>query len=577
MLLPVFLLVGISAGRIISTYYVFSQTTDEPAHVTAGMEWLVRGTYRFEPLHPPLALVAVALGPFLSGIRLSSQEDLWKEGNEIFHARGRYSHNLALARLGVLPFFVIATVLVWHWSKVWFGHIAALFAVLLFTTSPVVLAHAGLATTDMPVTTTLLGALLAFMYWLEQPTYLRSFVLGLTGGLAILSKFSALLFLPTVAIALLTCRYLDGTRGTRKSRIGWPRWVRIGGLTIATTLLVVWAGYRFSVGPFATREARPHYNIDRFISAKGPIHDVVYTVAEFPLLPAPALFRGVAQVLQKDLVGHKAYLLGEIRETGWWYFFPVALAVKTPLPFLILTGIGLALIARHVRQHRDWSQLAPGLAALMLLLVCMPSRINVGVRHVLPIYPLLAIIAGLGAAGLWNLAKPARLGRVAVAGLVAWQLVSSIGVHPDYLAYFNELAGQHPERILTDSDLDWGQDLLRLAATLQNRGVREVSIAYSGSADLARHGLPSFRLLVPHQPTTGWIAISLHVLKTGGFGQPNDSFSWLESHEPVAHVGSSIWLYYVPAAGTIDAQKASTRKPAQAVKPPGSRRSRIGS
>jgi hypothetical protein len=142
------LLVGIGVARIISTYKVFSQTTDEPAHLITGMEWLQRGTYTFEPLHPPLARVAIALGPYISGLRLTNQNGMWEEGDRIL-LEGSYRHNLALARLGVLPFFLLATILVWFWTRSRYGDGPALLATLLFTTTPVVLAHAGFATTEI--------------------------------------------------------------------------------------------------------------------------------------------------------------------------------------------------------------------------------------------------------------------------------------------------------------------------------------------------------------------------------------------------------------------------------------------
>src|SRR5271166_6692008 len=198
-----FLLAGIGVARIVSTYHVFSQTTDEPAHVATGMEWLEHGTYTFEPLHPPLARVAVAIGLYLSGLRLNDNQGLWIEGNDLFLAQGRYLHNLTLARLGVLPFFLLASFLVWYWAHVRYGDGPALVATFLFTTSPVVLAHAGLATTDMPLTATFTGALLAYINFLEKPTYLRSGILGMAVALAILSKFSALVFLPACGFALL--------------------------------------------------------------------------------------------------------------------------------------------------------------------------------------------------------------------------------------------------------------------------------------------------------------------------------------------------------------------------------------
>jgi hypothetical protein len=222
------------------------------------------------------------------------------------------------------------------------------------------------------------------------------------------------------------------------------------------------------------------------------------------------------------------------------------MAVKTTLPLFVLVGIGMLTLAKSTWRERDWVAAAPMIAALVLVLVCVPSHIDIGVRHILPIYALFAIIGGVGASRLWKNLRPKYLGPALVLVLLSWHFTSSVRAHPDYLAYFNELAGQHPERILVVSDLDWGQDLLRLSAVLKQKGVEHVTIAYSGSADLSRFSLPPFRLLSPHQQTTGWIAISLLSLKTGGPFSPSDSYSWLEAYTPVSLVGHSIRLYYVP-------------------------------
>jgi Dolichyl-phosphate-mannose-protein mannosyltransferase len=540
---------AIGVIRIVSTYSIFSQTTDEPAHVATGMEWLQRGTYTLEPLHPPLARIAVALGPYLSGLRLTGEGRIWAQGNEILLARGQYLHNLALARAGALPFFLLATCLVWYWSRTRYGNWPSLISTLLFTTSPVVLAHAGLATTDMAVTATFTAVLLALVNLLERASYLRSAIFGIAVGLAVLSKFSVLLFLPVSGVALLACRWLQRRNNKEKLAAGGSfRWGR--GLAFAALLsfLVVWTGYRFSVGSITGPAARPHPTIDRFAGTTGALHNLAYSVAESRWVPAPGFFRGIAQLRQKNAAGAKAYLFGHVRQTGWWYFFPVALAVKTTIPFLVLIGVGTVSLARSAWVQRDWVTAAPVAAALVLLLVCVSSQINIGVRHILPIYPLFAIMGGVGACSLWNRVKMNHAGPAAVVVLLCWHLVSSARAHPDYLAYFNEFAGQHPEKILVDSDLDWGQDLLRLSAVLQQKHIENLSIAYAGSPDLDLHqfAIPAFRELNPHQPTTGWIAISLLRLKAGGFGLPSDSFSWLEAYQPVCLVGRSILLYDVP-------------------------------
>jgi len=173
-----------------------------------------------------------------------------------------------------------------------------------------------------------------------------------------------------------------------------------------------------------------------------------------------------------------------------------------------------------------------------------------GGRYILAVYPFLAITAGFGAAALWNFSRNRAAARAAVVALLLWQLISSARIHPDYLAYFNEFAGGNPDRILVDSDLDWGQDLLRLADTLRMRGIDTVSIAYFGTADLSRHNLPRLLRLDPYQQARGWIAISETAFKMGSasadYKTPYDGYSWLEAYQPVAMVGRSIRLYYLP-------------------------------
>ena len=137
--------------------------------------------------------------------------------------------------------------------------------------------------------------------------------------------------------------------------------------------------------------------------------------------------------------------------------------------------------------------------------------------------------------------------------LLLWHTVSSARAHPDYLAYFNEAAGSQPERILADSDLDWGQDLKRLVGHCRRLGVRKLAIMCQGSADLTRLGLPEHTPLYPYRPATGWVAVSYHTLKVIGpyvahyRRRAESGYAWLERYPPFTRVGKSILLYYVPA------------------------------
>lgn len=546
-----FLFSVISIGRIVATYFVYNQTWDEPVHVASGMEWLQQGTYTYEDLHPPLARIAVAIGPYLSGIRLSSR-DLSPEapvdgGNAVFAAHGSYLRTLALARLGALPFFLIALWAVWHWAYTLYDGWTAITAAGLFAVLPPILGHAGLATTDMAITAALVLAICGFGNWLERPTAKRAMLLGTAVSMAILSKFSALLFLPACGLLIVLCWMFarqDATRPHRQEFILRLKSFAIAGLICAALITTC---YRFSFHPVTKYSQRPHQSLDHIFGYEGKWHEVAYRVVETVPVPVPEFLHGIAQAGKRTTSLTGMYLLGQVRSRGWWYFFPVALAVKTPIAFLILVIVGSYVTVRRWReQDRDWRILAPLAASVALVLICIPTKFNIGLRHILPIYPFLSILAGCGMVGLWGATRNRLLLRVISGGLASWMLISTTTVHPDYLAYFNELAGGHPERILVDSDLDWGQDLLRLRNVLRDRRIEKFSIAYNGSADLSRMNLPAFDVLAPCTPTKGWVAISVLKLQMGQPSPGCGDFTWLRAYKPVIVAGKSIFLYWIP-------------------------------
>jgi hypothetical protein len=174
----------------------------------------------------------------------------------------------------------------------------------------------------------------------------------------------------------------------------------------------------------------------------------------------------------------------------------------------------------------------------------MLSHLNLGSRYLLPLYPLTAIIAGSGAA---YLLRTRAWGSVLVGGLLIGQVSASAGASPDYLAYFNPLAGAHPEKLLVDSDLDWGQDVNRVVTELQKRGITQVATALHSNADLSRHGFPPYSEMEWDEPTTGWIAISLTRLAFGQSAPPFDGYRWLERYTPVATIGKTVRLYHIQA------------------------------
>jgi 4-amino-4-deoxy-L-arabinose transferase-like glycosyltransferase len=471
----------------------------------------------------------------------------------MLHAGGTYERNLTLARIGILPFFIIASLVVALWAKNCGGTTTSLLATLLFTTLPPILAHAGLATLDLACAALVAAALFAFTLWLSRPTLLRSFILGISLGLAILSRLSALSFLFVAGGLIIAIYSINSLRKSPIKNADFPKfkqWFAASVIALLISVLTIWAGYRFSFSPLEKPENRPYKTVDSLIGTEGIFHDISYFIIENTPIPAPEFRKGINESLGRNKQGHLAYLLGEIKKEGWWYFFPIVLLVKTPLPFILLSVLGFFSIFRNIFRKQEWFQVSvPAIASMGILVIGMLSRVDNGIRQILSIYPLLAIVAGYGAFKLLSFNQRFKfvgLGLVTV--LLSWQLISSFAAHPDYLAYFNELARNHPEKIVVDSDLDWGQDLKRLALTIKNRGINELTIKYNGSMgiDLDQFNLPPRQELKPYQREIGWIAISIFSLTLGTGEAPYDQFSWLREYQPVEQVGKSIWLYYIP-------------------------------
>ncbi len=199
------------------------------------------------------------------------------------------------------------------------------------------------------------------------------------------------------------------------------------------------------------------------------------------------------------------------------------------------------------------------LQPLRFLAVSMIVRVDLGIRLVLPMYPLLAIVGAQGACRLLR-DKASNAKTLIAGGLTAAAVMIAIAAHPDHLAYFNILAGEHPEHVLVDSNLDWGQDLYRLRDTLAARGIHDsVKVAYFGTADITAAGVPKARLLGLHEHATGWVAASETFLAGEWVGS---AYQWLLAYPAVARVGPSMRLWYIPVAtnpATTDSSRRSGR------------------
>jgi hypothetical protein len=383
---------------------------------------------------------------------------------------------------------------------------------------PTVLAHAGLATTDMPLTACLAAAFTAMLLWVEEPTWKHSVLFGLATGLAVTSKFTALGYFPVATLlALIAYVAVERPDTTQLVSAAKTRALPLGA-AVLTGAVVIWAVYSFSFGPVSG------WNVN---------------------FPAPELFDGIRTALYHNKIGHPAYLLGAISNTGWWYFFPVALAVKMPLSWTLLALFGIAVC--FVRRARlvYWLPLA---FSLGVLLPAMTSHVNIGLRHILPIFVGLSILAAIGLMMLIEKAGNAKWAGVVAAVLVGWITISGAGSHPDYLGYFNEIAGDHPERILIDSDLDWGQNIIRLSRRLRQLGATQVAFSEFNFTPLQLMvwpGLPNVQPINPLFPADGWNVVSPTRWRKENYGITDNRQPWFPNFRPVEKVGA-LWLYYIP-------------------------------
>jgi Dolichyl-phosphate-mannose-protein mannosyltransferase len=511
--------IALACALVISTYSKFGFTWDEPEHLAAGLALIETGNYPYDVQHPPLARLAMAIGPYIDGARgygtagPSGEE----EGRLILYRGGKYDTYLTLARIGMLPFFIVMLLTTWAWTRHRFGHVEAIAALLILIAMPPVIGHAAVAALDIPMAAMCLLAMYRMLRWFEQPTLKQALLCGLALGAAFATKLSAIPFLGCVGLVWLTAAFFSRHTANVDTQLFSKRslWQVIAALIV--TVIVLTSCYGIGLQPLSKSSSL--------------------------LVPMgiPRLITSLQTLMEHNSGGHLSYFMGELRRTGWWNFYLVALVVKTPIPTLIMGITGLILLNVSAWRSRDWLPAAPSLAFIAILVFASGySHINIGVRHVIILFPLLAIGAGVATVYCWQELSHIAIKPMMIA-LGAWLIIGCVLTYPQNLAYFNELAGQHPEHILVDSDLDWGQDIHHLGDALRKRGITQLSIAFRGTAELADENLPTYKRIWGNEHVKGWVAVNLLAKYT----DENRDLAWLDAYQPVVRIGRSIDLYYI--------------------------------
>jgi len=527
-----------------------SATFDEPYHLGAGYAYLRTGDVRLNNDHPPLidawvALPLLLLDPYLPLDSAAWQQAEYGSFGDVFMWQANPDLALRMIWLGRLPNVALAILLgaaIFHWTSELSSRTAGLLALILYTLDPGIVANARTSTNDLGVATMLFFATWAWWRWLERPSLIRLILAGLMAGAACASKYSGLIIGPTVLLIALTHR----PAGARSPRVWLQRAIGLAGVAIICCL-TLWAVYGFTV-------------------ANG--------------LPAPAFWEGIRFQGDRLINGQPAYALGRVWSNGVWFYYPLALILKTPLPVLILFCMGVLIAAKRRTVRAMWPFLLP---MTVFGAVALISALQLGHRYLLPMLPFMFGVAGHTATAIPRnrvfLKKPGfSAPLIVVVVLVMWLALDAVAIYPHHLSFFNGLVGGaiNADHYLVDANLDWGQDLPALKAAMQEHSLSFVHLGYFGSAVPDVYGIhywpaPGFLRFVggpesmafnPYTPDPGWYAISRTNLRQGLVLTHPDLYAYFRPRSPEAHVGYSINLYstsYSPATPVVRAVVQGSR------------------
>jgi hypothetical protein len=514
---------------------VNSVTPDEYVHVPAGLSVLQTGSARMDHAgSPPLVRAFEALPlllqkpdvdyesrTFEKDMKYAFGWDFMRRNMARYHALFFWPRMMA-ALLGAL-----CALLVFAAARSLYGNTAGLAALALFCFLPEAAAHASLATVDMGAALLVFAAFWMYLRYLDNPGAAHAAAAGAVAGMALLAKYSAALVLPAMLLAtvLYQVQGEHRKRGVMASRV-WSGFA----LACAAALFVVNAGFGFdgSFQPLASQAVQSPLLKSMAQGVMGRI--------PFPL---PALYVNAldAQMFKKELY-FNYYLMGHLSKQGFPQYFLMALALKTPLPLL---GFVLGAFVLSFRKTTRFTEIALWLPPLLFVTVfSLYIKVDLGVRYMLPIMPFLVVLASGAFVRLW------QWRRELAGALAAMSCASLLFVFGNPLAYFNTLSGGDANKhlFLVESNLDWGQNLVRLKNYMDKNDIETVRLASYTLAAPQAYGIKSE--WAPCEPDKGVIAISVNYLHGVDpfLNRPRDCFDWLRNRKPDAILGHGGMFVY---------------------------------
>ena len=464
--LIVIALLALIGGLLFASARQESQTFDEANHLFAGFEYWKHGDFGRNPEHPPLVKLLAAIPLLPMGLKEPSPIPIptFKLRDFLAGAQFLYTADadaiLLRGRMVIAIFSLVLALLVFCAAREMFDPVTGIVALGLFAFEPVLLANGALVTTDMALACLFFASVYSFYRYTNKPSPSRLAVCVIATALAIVTKHSGILILPTLILLAFVDLFIisrlsrPGTLTARQYSITRLRQC-ICELTVIglTSYLVIWAIYCFR---YAARPGQLQMVPTLAAYSAGltsPLQRFIITLlAHHHMFPEAYLY-GWVDILR--IPGNRSsFIFEHVISSGKWFFFPAIFLIKSTLTLLVfLILLPFACISGFRRELLFLS-----VPVAFFALASISSMLNLGVRHILPIYPFCIV---LGAVAASSLVRRSGIARAAVAALMMLTVVSSLHAYPDYLAYSNEIAGgpSHTYRLVSDSNADWGQGL----------------------------------------------------------------------------------------------------------------------
>jgi len=454
-----------------------SVTTDEKVHVPSGFSYWKFDNFYLNPEHPPLAKLLVSLPVYLerpyypdttdlfnvaSKFYYDSWEETRKWGEDFFYkTTSSVEKTIFTARAVNIVLALGLIIFLSFWSYQIAGWPAAALAAILSAFTPLLLAHGSLANTDLLIT--LNTVVLSYFWWryLKQKSWRWFLLSAFVFGLCALTKFSFVALMPALFITSLVVAIKE-----KNVRFWAAVFKGLVFTAIVWVMIMALFGFSFAHAP----------EFAGFTQEGLLLNAMAIKVMEmFGAVLIPVwYFKGLFMVLGGAIGGRNAYLLGEFNIGGWWYFFPVTIALKTPITFLVLLFLSFLKIKDLFKKDFVLQVVLLGVA-LVYLAVAMISKTNLGQRHILPIYPLLIVFVSQ-----LTLLIKMKWQAIVISVLVVGNVISVAASYKNQIAYFNEFTGQkNGYKYLLDSNYDWGQSLTSIRDYLTvHKFAEEVYVEY---------------------------------------------------------------------------------------------------